>query len=350
MCMIALKTKGAHLSDDEIRYDFLTNGNGAGFMYAMNGRVYWEKGFFNVDDLLSRWHELIKDDMVAALHTRIATHGNRNCTELCHPFPLDGSDVFRSSGSAPLVMMHNGIIPEKSWKDFAIEGDSDTSAFARRLTPILNNTLPDEGYAGLVKGYDGNSRFLFMNGDGEFVTVGRWYEENGIKFSNNHYKGLISEKDWAAYGRDRGFSYYNYSSSVWDRYNIKPAERPNLYSTPTISKNEIEPGLFDDEDFDEDENINVRSISLDDLYELADSYGLIPVDDGDSEGELQGNFAEETYYFILDDNGGNYDSINNTPYDVRVYEYDADEDSFVESNGVWYHYYENPEQLKFANM
>lgn len=349
MCLIALKTKGAHLSDDEIRYDFLTNGNGAGFMYVKNGLVHWEKGFFNVEELLTRWHEVISDNMVAALHTRIATHGNHNCTELCHPFPLDGSDVFRSSGCAPLVMMHNGIIPEKSWKNFAKEGDSDTSAFARRLTPILNNTLPDEGYQGLVRGYDGNSRFLFMNGDGEFVTVGKWYEECGIKFSNNHYRGLLSEKDWADYGRSRGFSYYSYSSYDWDRYNTKPKEKPIL-SSPTISKNEIEPNLFNEDDFDEDDNVNVRTISLDDLYELADSFNLIPVDNGSFEGELQGNFSEEIYYFILDDNDSNYDSINNSPYDVRVYEYDADEDSFVESDGVWYHFYENPEQLKFANI
>ncbi len=350
MCLIALKTKGSHLSDDEIRYDFLTNGNGAGFMYAMNGRVYWEKGFFNVEDLLSRWHELIKDDMVAALHTRIATHGNHNCTELCHPFPLDGSDVFRAKGSAPLVMMHNGIIPEKSWKSFAIDGDSDTSAFARRLTPILNNTLPDEGYSGLIKGYDPNSRFLIMNGDGDFVTIGKWYDEGGIKFSNNHYRGLFSEKDWADYGRNRGFNYYNsYSSYGWDRYNKPTAGISSHYSSALSSTKEHEPLLFADDDFDDEDDVNVKSISLDDLYEFADSWGLIPVDNGSSEGELQGNFSEDVYYFILDNDDCNYDSINNSPYDVRVYEYNSDEDSFIESDGVWYHFYENPNQF-LANI
>lgn len=342
MCLIALKKRGSHLSDDEIRYDFLTNGNGAGFMYAKNGKVYWEKGFFNVEELLDRWHTLISDDMVAALHTRIATHGNHNCKQLCHPFPLDGSDVFADHGSAPLVMMHNGIIPDKSWKEFAVEGDSDTSAFARRLGPILDNKLPDEGYSGLVSGYGGSSRFLFMNGDGDYVTVGNWYEEDGIMFSNNHYKGKFSEKDWMDYGRNRGYRFF--SSSCYGDYSWnKPSSSSYIEkSTKPVSiplRNEDEPLLFDEDEIDD---IDIKDISMDDLYELADSWGLMPVDLDMDEGELQGNYSDEVYYFISAGNGYNYDSINDSPYDVRVYEYDAQEDGFVESDGVWFHFYEDP--------
>lgn len=303
-------------------------------MYAKDGLVHWEKGFFNVDELIQRWHEVVTDDMVAALHTRIATHGNHNCTELCHPFPLDGSDLFRAKGEAPLVLMHNGIIPEKSWINFAQAGDSDTSAFVRRLTPILNNTLPDEGYRGLIKGYDPNSRFLIMNGDGEFVTIGNWIEEDGILFSNNHFQGKMSENDWRAYGVERGYSSYGYNHT----YSSCDNASRSLFNMPTVKYMD-----------DEEDDIDITDWSENDIFDLAEANGLVYVDEHDYDGELQGEVDDDTYYFILDQ-GGRYDSYNNSPYNVRVYEYDTDTEGFVEAKDVWYHYYEDPDQLNFDSL
>lgn len=342
MCLIAVKKRGAHLSDKEIRFDFAHNPNGAGFMYAKNGLVHWEKGFFNVEDLLARWHETVTDDMVAALHTRIATHGNHNCTELCHPFPLDGSDLFRATGSAPLVMMHNGIIPDKSWRNFAQNGDSDTSAFARKLTPILQNTLPDEGYIGLIKGYDPTSRFLLMNGDGEFVTIGNWKEDAGILFSNNHYMGLMSESDWVTYGQKRGFKTYGGNYYHYDSYQNN-SYHPSGYSYTDLLKRTQK----SENDFLTKEPV-VEEISAEDIFDIAESYGLSFVED-DENGELRGVPDDDVFYFILDQ-GGVYDTVGTSPDDVRVYEFDAESNSFIESKGVWYHYYENPDQLNFDEL
>ena len=188
MCLIAIKTRGAHLSEDEIRYDYSRNPHGAGFMYAKNGLVHWEKGFFNVEKLIKRWNKVVSDDMVAILHTRIATHGSHS-TALCHPFPLDGSDLFRSSGSAPLVMMHNGIIPDHAWIQWNTPADSDTSAYARKLTPILKGDLPDANTVKAIEDESGWSRFVFLRGDGEFVTTSQWYDHKGILFSNSGFLG-----------------------------------------------------------------------------------------------------------------------------------------------------------------
>lgn len=337
MCLIAVKTRGARLSDAEIRHDFRINPHGAGFMYAdpTDHLVHWEKGFFNVDDLINRWHEVVRDDMVAALHTRIATHG-AHTSELCHPFPLDGSDVFRSTGAAPLVMMHNGIVPEKNWKNFEQPGDSDTSAFARRLTPILNNQLPDDGLSAMIDVYGGGSRFVFLNGDGDYVTVGKWHTENGILFSNNHYHGIMSEDEWIRYGRERGFStgYSSFFTSTSQPYSSAHTAKP--YEPSFSRKNE--PMLFEEDELGEEIDVDVDEYDYDAIVDNALSYGLYPVSIDDEGGELQGSWDEDELYFVID-GCGIEESINGSPADVYVYKYDYETKDFVEATNVWYHFY-----------
>lgn len=343
MCLIAIKTRGAHLSENEIRHDFRTNPHGAGFMYAdpSDHLVHWEKGFFNVDELINRWNEVVRDDMVAALHTRIATHGDHT-SELCHPFPLDGSDLFRTSGSAPLVMMHNGIVPEKNWKKFEQNGDSDTSAFARRLTPVLNNELPDDGQSAMIDVYGGGSRFVFLNGDGDFVTVGRWHKEDGILFSNNHYHGRMSSDEWFSYGRERGFStgYSPYSSGT-----SKVSYSSPLVETPyeTYSSKRNEPMLFDEAELGKEDEIDVDEYDYDRILDEALSYGLYPVSIDDENGEIQGCWDDDGLYFIID-GAGREESINGSPADVYVYNYDFETKDFVQTPKAWYHFYDKEKE------
>lgn len=189
MCIIALKTAGNHLSEEEIRYDFRTNPNGAGFMYAKDEMVHWEKGFFSADELIKRWNAVVTDDMIAAIHTRISTHGERYSISLCHPFPLDGSDVYNPIGTADLVIMHNGIIPDRAWISDFQYGDSDTSALARKLSRYHNKGLSIDELADATASLDDVSRFLIMRGDGEVRMIGNWFEEAGIYFSNRNYRG-----------------------------------------------------------------------------------------------------------------------------------------------------------------
>lgn len=302
MCLIALKTAGAHLSEAEIRHDFDKNPDGAGFMYAKDGYVHWEKGFFNVDDLIKRWHEVVDDSMVAALHTRIATHGAHN-TALCHPFPLDGSDLYAKTGKTKLILMHNGIIPQNAWIKYYENADSDTSAYCKRLTAILNGELPDYGVKLMMEAHGGGSRFLIMNGDGEYVTVGNWYTSNGIMFSN---RGFL------------GYPEFSYANNTLPRYPYNFDQKENLLL-----------------ETDDDSEI---ILSEDEIFEEADAMGLLNVTPFDNEGEIHGEYGKFESYFI------NPDDINFYPQDhIPVYTYNNFSGSFEEKENVWYELADNIE-------
>ena len=301
MCLIALKTAGAHLSEAEIRYDFLHNPDGAGFMYVKDGYVHWEKGFFTVNDLIKRWNEVVDDSMLAALHTRIATHG-AHTTALCHPFPLDVEDLYSASGKSKLVLMHNGIIPENAWAKYYVNGDSDTSAYCRRLVSILNGDLPDNGIKNMMETHGGGSRFLIMNGDGEYVTVGNWYTSNGIKFSN---RGFLGYPDFAHY------------------YNTLPRYPYNKDDNKVLDEDDEKVFLNEEE-----------------IFEEADAEGLLNVSPSDLEGELHGAYNELESYFI------NPEDANFYPQDhLPVYCYDNFSGSFEECKNVWYEYEDETENV-----
>jgi len=187
MCVIAYKTQGAHLSDYMMSRMFDTNPNGAGFMYAKNGRVYFEKGFFTIESLLQRYHACVTDDMPAIVHCRITTHG-ATCPQLCHPFPIvpKHAKEFKQRGEASLCMAHNGVIPTQSWLWFANPNgkDSDTSAYARKLWVKGLRSLPTKKQAKAIEKEIGGSRLAFMDGRGEVELLGHWQKVAGVWFSN----------------------------------------------------------------------------------------------------------------------------------------------------------------------
>lgn len=188
MCVIAYKTKGAHLSDNMIRRMFKTNPNGAGFMYAENGRVKFEKGFFTADALIKRFRACVSVDIPALVHCRITTHG-ATCPQLCHPFPIvqKHAKEFKQRGEADLCMMHNGIIPTPSFVWYAQANDSDTSAYAHRLALEGLHDLPMPWEAEQIEREIGHSRMAFMDGTGEVLTIGHWEKVAGIWFSNLYH-------------------------------------------------------------------------------------------------------------------------------------------------------------------
>ena len=187
MCVIAYKSRGAHLSDNMVRAMFDANPHGAGFMYAKDGRVHFEKGFFNVEALLRRYHACVSDDMPAVVHCRITTHG-ATCPQLCHPFPIvqRHAKEFKQTGEAFLCMAHNGIIPERSWWWFANPNgkDSDTSAYARKLWLEGLRALTTARQAREIEREIGGSRLAFMDGSGNVELLGHWEKVAGVWFSN----------------------------------------------------------------------------------------------------------------------------------------------------------------------
>lgn len=185
MCVIAYKSRGAHLSDYMLGLMFENNPHGAGFMYAKDGRVYFEKGFFSVEALLRRYHACVSDNMPAVVHCRITTHG-ATCPQLCHPFPIvqKHSKEFKQTGSASLCMAHNGIIPERAWWWFANGKDSDTSAYAHKLWLDGLRGLPTPRQAEAIRSEVAGSRLAFMDGAGDVRLIGHWEKVAGVWFSN----------------------------------------------------------------------------------------------------------------------------------------------------------------------
>lgn len=190
MCVIAYKSRSAHLSDGVVRQMFERNPDGAGFMYPKDGKVFFEKGFFNADALLRRFHACVSEGMPAIVHCRITTHGE-TCPGLCHPFPVvrKHAKEFKQTGSAFLCMAHNGIIPERAWWWFADPNgkDSDTSAYVRKLWLNGLRGLPSERQAEEIAAETGGSRLAFMDGSGDVRLLGNWEKVGGIWYSNLHH-------------------------------------------------------------------------------------------------------------------------------------------------------------------
>ena len=192
MCIIAAKPAGVKMPDkDTIRRMWYANRDGAGIMYAAQGKVTIEKGFMKLTDFeaalerLSTRYEL--DALPLVMHFRITTHGGTKPSN-CHPFPLTRSikNLQALKAYSAMGIAHNGIIPIRPRN-----GISDTMEYiATQLAPL----------ASALPGFTGNpyalelienaiqSKMCFLSDKGEITTVGDFINESGVLYSNSSYK------------------------------------------------------------------------------------------------------------------------------------------------------------------
>ena len=192
MCIIAAKPAGVKMPDDEtIARMWYRNRDGAGIMYAKDGKVRIDKGFMSLDDLKAHLAKVSKtvnlDDTAVVMHFRITTHGG-TCPENCHPFPITRSIKLLKTlhQSAPIGIAHNGIIPNHPRK-----GISDTMEYiASQLAPLydMNRRFVRDKYAMELIENAIDSKMAFLTGSGEIYLVGDFIEDNGIKYSNTSFK------------------------------------------------------------------------------------------------------------------------------------------------------------------
>jgi predicted glutamine amidotransferase len=231
MCVVAASYKGVGIPPKPTMKDMYdSNPDGAGFAYALNKRVYIEKGFMTYDDFtkalddledkLKVKYNLTLKDISIMFHFRIGTHGP-NSAELTHPFPIssqkkhfDALDLYTD-----VVMAHNGIIrsvtPITDW--------SDTTQYVKDvLHPLyLDNKdfYKSEHIQRLIENTINGSRFVFLDKHGEFTYIGDWVESKeagleGIKFSNlNHEDNYLSY--YSGYGSYYDSAYTEYYESVF---------------------------------------------------------------------------------------------------------------------------------------
>lgn len=211
MCIIAVSRRGVRQpSLEELRNMYNRNPDGAGYMYARNGRVVLHKGFMTWEDFsraVNAEHFGLDDAVV--YHFRISTQAGI-CPEMTHPFPLTRSlelteklDVVCNIGLA-----HNGIIRMTS--DYKETRFSDTAIFiARYMTKLIRKRedITDSAVIEMIENLT-NSKWAIMDGvTGDIVTAGHFISENGLLFSNSTYKAAavtaktVKNFDWDAWKR-----------------------------------------------------------------------------------------------------------------------------------------------------
>ena len=177
MCIIALSPEGVTISKETLAQCFKANKDGAGFMYAEDGQLHAEKGFFTFDSFYDAYQP--HQDKKVAVHFRIKTHGEVN-KENCHPFEV----------SPTLGLMHNGMIDiEEDHKEY-----SDTWHFNEKIIkPMYYDThgfLKKPYNITLIKKFIGFSKLVFLNAKGVHTIVnperGVW--DGGVWYSNTSYK------------------------------------------------------------------------------------------------------------------------------------------------------------------
>lgn len=214
MCIIAAKPAGVKMpSDETIRNMWYANPDGAGIMYALEGKVRIEKGFMKLTALESRLAEIRKtvnlDETGVVLHFRITTHGGTR-PENCHPFPITDSlaRLRMTRVTTSVGVAHNGVI-HIAPRD---RNTSDTMEYiASQLAP-LSRALPsfyvNPNAMTLIQNAI-QSRMAFLTGSGEIYMTGDFIESDGIFYSNRSFKG---------YGRARG-CYVDWDDhDAWDDY------------------------------------------------------------------------------------------------------------------------------------
>lgn len=194
MCIIAAKAKGVKMPDrNTIRTMWYGNPDGAGLMYAKDGKVVINKGFMKLSSFEKFLDKLEKEidttETAIVMHFRITTHGGTK-PENTHPFPITDSikRLQLTRCTAPLGVAHNGVI-DITPRSREI---SDTMEYiASQLAP-LSKALPEfyrnDDAMQLIQNAI-RSRMVFLTGDGELFRTGSFVEDEGVWYSNTSYLG-----------------------------------------------------------------------------------------------------------------------------------------------------------------
>ena len=169
---------------------FFRNPDGAGYMFARDGRVVIHKGYMHLHEFLSaiREERFTAEDSVV-YHFRISTQAGVN-PAMTHPFPLSNQlevmkalDVVCGCGVA-----HNGIIrltsdpDEREYSDTALFVAEYLSRVIRKPSDLQREPLLN-AIAELIQ-----SKMVILDGSGYIATVGAFFNDRGLLYSNLHHR------------------------------------------------------------------------------------------------------------------------------------------------------------------
>lgn len=232
MCVLAVATKGAVFSRDVLNAMFYANDDGAGWCYAKNGKIYFSKGYTNVNKFIKAVQKL-PTDCERMVHCRIATHGGIS-KALTHPFPIsrDYAKMEMLSGvlSSGYILAHNGILSNFS----PAKDHSDTEELVRCLANIKCDIMGDD-MRDVINALISGSRVAILNTDGKINRYGTgWTQIDGIWFSNTHFKYYTQSyyyDDWDEYYS--GY-YKNYSGCHSSSAGVGTASAPASAPASTL--------------------------------------------------------------------------------------------------------------------
>lgn len=192
MCVIMSKPQGVAFPEERILKNCWDNNpDMGGFMYAMNDKVYINKGFKTWESFkngLAKARKLTGDDVPYVCHFRISTQGYD--TSCCQPFPLTSNmnKMKKNKAECRIGVAHNGVLSLTS------DGATTYSDTMKFISDFLVNIIQSHDWYkndrtlllvdNLIKG----SRFAILDKYGHCELRGKgWVEENGCHFSNDSY-------------------------------------------------------------------------------------------------------------------------------------------------------------------
>jgi hypothetical protein len=177
MCLAIYKPSKVSADWDALEEGFRCNSHGAGFVTVHKGNLTISKGFFTFDEFRAAY--LPYERRQAAIHFRLATHGQKNSAN-CHPFSVTDE----------IAMIHNGVLPI----DTSNEKDmSDTWHYVEYVLKPLADENRDFYSHGPIKFLGeaaiSGSKFVFLRADGDWDI---WNQDDGhwagdIWYSNKSY-------------------------------------------------------------------------------------------------------------------------------------------------------------------
>ena len=162
MCIAVWKPQGIELTEETLQNCWNRNPDGAGFMYAEDGKLNIVKGLMTYNEFEAAYAP--HSDKNCVLHFRIATHGGVN-PENTHPFIVNDD----------LAMVHNGIISNVPTPD---KTKSDTWHFTEMYLKKYWFLWKDAEFKSLIESYIGHSKLILMDSTGEVKiykeSLGNW--------------------------------------------------------------------------------------------------------------------------------------------------------------------------------
>lgn len=222
MCIIIVKEKGVKLPDEKIlKSCFVKNPDGSGFMYNDGKNVVINKGFMTFTSLKNALDQIENStSKTIIIHMRIATSGNVD-GKTCHPFPVNGTakniDSLRCKTS--IGFAHNGILREFEYG----ENYSDTQNYVKDYLSVLyraygRNMLDIENVQHAINITSESCRFAFLEPSGTVTYFGKWYNENGVHYSNTGYQQTSYIKSYTSFNDKYDYDYESYYNSWFDDY------------------------------------------------------------------------------------------------------------------------------------